>query len=132
MNTRSGSRLAPTLGPSMLVHLEKPPCPSFWLDELRFADFDDAIALADDPAALRDALVAEYAGPVPQRALEALPVDEARVAPHALLVALFLRQKKSAAVTDVAEAVLAADELAAWRTAKGRLRRLPAALQTIS
>jgi len=129
MNTRSGSRLAPTLGTSMLAHLEKPPCPSFWLDELRFADFEDAIALADDPAALREALSAEYAGPVPQRALEALPVDELQVGPHALLVALFLRQKKSAAVTDVAEAALEADELAAWRTAKGRLRRLPAALQ---
>lgn len=115
----------------MPAHLGMPPSAAFWLDELQLADFEDALALAEDTAALRDAVNSEFSGPAPRRALEALsgfhPGDEVQA--HALLVAWFLRQKKSAAVVDVAEAVLPAEELAGWQTASGRLHRLPTALE---
>lgn len=115
----------------MPAHLAMPPNAAFWLDELRLADFEDAVALAGDPAALREAVNTEFSGPAPRRALEALATAHADtdVQTHALLVAWFLRLKKSAAVVDVAEAVIPADELAVWRTATGRLQRLPTALE---
>lgn len=115
----------------MPAHLSGPPSAAFWLDELRLAEFEDAVALAEDPAALREAVNTEFAGPAPRRALEAIAASHADgdVQTHALLVAWFLRQKKSAAVVDVAEAVLPAEELAIWRTAQGRLQRLPTALE---
>jgi hypothetical protein len=115
----------------MTTHLALPPDAAFWLDELRLAHFDDALALLDDPGALRAALADEFTGPATTRALDAFLADRDPVATraHALLVGWFLRQKKSAAVADVAAAALPSDTVAAWRAPSGRLLRLPAALR---
>ena len=114
----------------MAMHLLAPPAATFWLDELRLAEFEDARSLFDDPGALDAAVQAEFIGPAPRRALGLLQADDAcpLAQAHALLVARFLHLKKSAAVTDVAETALPEEALAPWRSAAGRLHRLPAAL----
>ena len=112
----------------MSSHLSAPPSAAFWLNELRLAQFGDALALLDEPEALRSIVRTEYAGPLPLRALDELLAHDGSAEAHAVLVAWFLRLKKSAAVTDVAEAVLPPETLAPWRSPSGRLNRLAAAL----
>jgi len=109
----------------MSSHLLAPPAATFWLDELRLAEIEDARSLFDDPGALDAAVYAEFAGPAPRRALGLLRGDDAGPLSqaHALLIAWFLRMKKSAAVIDVAEAALPAEALAPWRSAGGRKAR---------
>ncbi len=112
------------------AHLALPPTGAFWLNELRLADFDEVMAMLADPEALRSAVRAEFSGPGPRKALDQLLErgDTDIVHAHLLLLARFLRQKKTCAVTDVALAVFDESTLAEWRSSKGRLHRLPTAI----
>ena len=56
----------------MSPHLATPPSPTFWLNELRLADFEEAIPLMSNPEGRRAALETEYTAPLHRRALEDL------------------------------------------------------------
>ena len=108
----------------------QPPERAFWLDELRFPDFDELLTLRDDEDELRERAERAYSGPAPRRLFERI-LDEHGDGPEVLLnllmVAGFLGQKKSSAVCDVALARLPVEVVQENRNAAGRIHRLPLA-----
>ena len=111
-------------------HLVNPPADSFWVSELGFARFPSLLPLLDDAPGLSEALHTAWAGPTPAQMLGEL-LDEHGDSPsvqlHLLLVAQYLEGKKSAAVRDVAQALLDPAELQAIGCNGGRVQRLPMA-----
>ena len=111
-------------------HLAVPPRDDFWIAELGFARFPAFVPLLDDAKGLSKLLEQAWAGPTPSKVLRALldaHGDTPAVRLHLLLVAEFVRGKKSGAVRDVARAFPGADELEALGCRGGHLPRIPVA-----
>ncbi len=111
-------------------HLSDPPSAAFWVSELGFARFPAYVPLLNDQQGLSEALHDAWTGPTPSKVLAMLLEahgDTMAAKLHLLLVAEFLKGKKTSAVRDVARACGVEEQAKAMGYNGDRVPRLPVA-----